>query len=667
MRFLSDILAKAGLVVDGVVTLNSVANATTDTDKFLTIEAGVVKYRTGSQLLSDIGGLSGSGTADYVVRWTSASEVGVGVIRDNGTNVGIGGAPNASYKLAVAGNIYSSATGNAINLVSGARIYFANREVTIGDTSSGSYENIVIGYGNTATGAGGSILLGKNNNDGGFTNNFVVHTGNTITLTSSHTVNILALNTSGVGIGNAANTGGAVNSTEIAIGSFTVASGAGVEGNIAIGRQATATGAYAIAMGAFAEAAAGEFVVGSRTKAVTSVYFGSGNQSLSRGNGAGASYTIHGSAALGTDQNGGNITIAGGRGTGSGTAGVVIISTPGPGTTGTALQTLIERARFSTVGMTLSTLIAATTDTDRFLVSDAGVIKYRTGAEMLSDIGAAAVASTLPVGGTAGQILAKIDGTNYNTTWIDNYTSSVKHLVKLAEAMSAGTAVYVSGGTGNAGTNMYVSKASNATEATSSKTMGIIATGGVTNDEVFVVTEGLLTGLNTSTAQIADPIWLGPNGTLLFGLANKPYAPNHLVYLGVVTRVHATNGEIFVKVQNGFELDELHDVQITSAADKHIIYRDAATSLWKNASLSVVAPSVLQSDYDANIVGNRNSVNKTFTLSSNFVAGTTRVFVNGIRYTPGASYDYVEQGTNQITFTIPPDLGDLLVVDYIKA
>jgi len=67
MKFLSDILAKAGLVVDGVVTLNNVAAATTDTDKFVVIDNGVVKYRTGAQLLSDIGALSAeSDTLDSV-------------------------------------------------------------------------------------------------------------------------------------------------------------------------------------------------------------------------------------------------------------------------------------------------------------------------------------------------------------------------------------------------------------------------------------------------------------------------------------------------------------------------------------------------------------------------------------------------------------------------
>ena len=47
----------------------------------------------------------------------------------------------------------------------------------------------------------------------------------------------------------------------------------------------------------------------------------------------------------------------------------------------------------------LSTLNAATTDTDKFLVSDSGAVKYRTGAEALSDIGAAAALS-----GTANKV-----------------------------------------------------------------------------------------------------------------------------------------------------------------------------------------------------------------------------------------------------------------------
>jgi hypothetical protein len=49
----------------------------------------------------------------------------------------------------------------------------------------------------------------------------------------------------------------------------------------------------------------------------------------------------------------------------------------------------------------LDTINAATTDTDKFLVSDGGVIKFRTGAEILSDIGGQG-ALTLTTTGTSG-------------------------------------------------------------------------------------------------------------------------------------------------------------------------------------------------------------------------------------------------------------------------
>ncbi len=189
----------------------------------------------------------------------------------------------------------------------------------------------------------------------------------------------------------------------------------------------------------------------------------------------------------------------------------------------------------------------------------------------------------LPTGGTAGQILAKIDATDYNTHWIDNFATQTKNEVKLGQTLAKGAAVYVSSANG---TNMIVSAASNASEATSSKTLGLLETGGVTNDLVKCVTFGLLAGLDTSTATAGDPVWLGVNGALIFGLANKPYAPAHLVYIGVVTRVQSNNGEIFVNVQNGFELKEIHDVYIADPANNNGLFYDSADGLWKNKSIA---------------------------------------------------------------------------------
>ena len=199
----------------------------------------------------------------------------------------------------------------------------------------------------------------------------------------------------------------------------------------------------------------------------------------------------------------------------------------------------------------------------------------------------------LPAGGTAGQILTKIDATDYNATWQENYadwTSVVKHTVKNngVGLITKGTPVYV---TSSDGTNMLVGKASNTSEATSSKTMGLMqsnitTTGGTQTG--FVITEGLLGGLNTAGTTAGDPVWLGVNGALIYGLINKPYAPAHLVFIGIVTKVSAGNGEIFVKVQNGFELKEIHDVDLitTTPSDGEVLTYEISSGLWKNKPAS---------------------------------------------------------------------------------
>ena len=169
--------------------------------------------------------------------------------------------------------------------------------------------------------------------------------------------------------------------------------------------------------------------------------------------------------------------------------------------------------------------------------------------------------------------------TNINTNAVDRIT------VKLALPITKGQAVYISSANG---TNIIVSKASNTSEATSSKTLGLLETTGTTNDIVNVVTDGLLSGLNTSSATVGDAVWLGVTGALIFGLASKPYAPAHLVYIGVVSRVSATVGEIIVKVQNGFELNEIHDVDLKSTlpSNNEILTYESSTSLWKNKSVT---------------------------------------------------------------------------------
>ena len=67
----------------------------------------------------------------------------------------------------------------------------------------------------------------------------------------------------------------------------------------------------------------------------------------------------------------------------------------------------------------LSSIVNATVDTDRFIVSDGGLIKYRTGAQVLSDIGAQG-SLTLTTTGSSGP--ATLIGDTLN---IPNYSSSL--------------------------------------------------------------------------------------------------------------------------------------------------------------------------------------------------------------------------------------------------
>jgi hypothetical protein len=196
--------------------------------------------------------------------------------------------------------------------------------------------------------------------------------------------------------------------------------------------------------------------------------------------------------------------------------------------------------------------------------------------------------STLPIATTTtlGGVISDGNTINIDGTGVISTVSvaKVKQLVKNATGspLYKGQAVYVNGANG---TNVTVALAQANTELTSSKTLGLLEADIPNGGTGYVVTDGILGALNTNAAaNEGDPVWLSPTvaGGLVYGVANKPLAPYHLVYMGVVSRKNANNGEIFIKVQNGFELYELHDVAISSPANWNVLRYDSVTSLWKN-------------------------------------------------------------------------------------
>lgn len=146
--------------------------------------------------------------------------------------------------------------------------------------------------------------------------------------------------------------------------------------------------------------------------------------------------------------------------------------------------------------------------------------------------------------------------------------------------LAKGTVVYPTGATG---TNKTVAKAQANAEATSSKTFGVLAEAIANGEHGFVATFGLVDNIDTSALTEGAAVYLSP--TVAGGLTStKPSAPNHMVVIGFCVRSQANNGVLFVKVQNGFELDEIHNVKITSPQDGQVLKYQSSTGLWINAT-----------------------------------------------------------------------------------
>jgi hypothetical protein len=188
----------------------------------------------------------------------------------------------------------------------------------------------------------------------------------------------------------------------------------------------------------------------------------------------------------------------------------------------------------------------------------------------------------MPTGGTAGQIIIKNSSTDYDVSWSDNIAYNIETYVKNAtgSTLPKGSVVYIAGADSSANV-VTVELADADTEATSSKTYGILKQDLTTGSFGYVVNEGTVEGLDTSAATVGQSVWLSSTaGGFVFG--SPPAKPAHAVYLGVVSRSQSNNGKIQVKVQNGYELEELHNVVIDTPADNEVLAYDSTSSVWKN-------------------------------------------------------------------------------------
>lgn len=144
--------------------------------------------------------------------------------------------------------------------------------------------------------------------------------------------------------------------------------------------------------------------------------------------------------------------------------------------------------------------------------------------------------------------------------------------------INRGQPVYAFGSTGN---RMSVKLANNQSDLTSAQTYGLVfSTSIAAGQKGIIIIQGVLDGLNLGgTWADGDPVYLGASAGAI--TKTKPYAPDHLVYLGVVERANAGNGIMYVRVQNGYELQELHNVSAQTPADGDTLIYNSTNGLWE--------------------------------------------------------------------------------------
>lgn len=150
--------------------------------------------------------------------------------------------------------------------------------------------------------------------------------------------------------------------------------------------------------------------------------------------------------------------------------------------------------------------------------------------------------------------------------------------------IAKGSVVYINGR--HSSNYPTIAKAQANTEENSYSTFAMVQDDILNNNTGTVIQAGNISNLNLPTASYTDGqlIYLSP--TVAGGITTtKPLAPNHIVKIGTVTRAHPTLGSIELKIENGWQLDELSDVQIAAVpADSTILQFSRVDSLWHDVN-----------------------------------------------------------------------------------
>jgi hypothetical protein len=205
--------------------------------------------------------------------------------------------------------------------------------------------------------------------------------------------------------------------------------------------------------------------------------------------------------------------------------------------------------------------------------------------------------------------------------------------------------------TGAQGQRLKVDLAQATNDALSAETIGLVTETINNNQEGFITTSGLVRGINTTgslqseTWADGDIVYLSP--TTAGNITNvKPVAPNHLIIIGYVVRAHATQGSIFVKVDNGYELNELHNVLITSVQKGDSLEYNGTVWVNSNIVYTIELVDALTVDFYAPYALKITSVNNVLN------APTITILDDGASYTVGSGATIAIGSKITVTATI---------------
>ena len=367
---------------------------------------------------------------------------------------------------------------------------------------------------------------------------------------------------------------------------------------------------------------------------------------------------------------GGTITSSGTITTSMSTNKLVGRSTAGTGimeeiTVGSGLTLSGGTLSSTTTGGGISHGTASGTDT--YTVTISGVTSYADGdAYLISFTNGNTTSCTLNINGLGavslrrnndgaliggdivadGEILCVYNASVPSFQCIGTAPNTLLAYVTNAESITInkGQPVYVFGGTGD---RITVKLAYNSTDITSAQTIGVVqSTSIAANQKGLIIIQGQLDNLSlfpTSTWADGDYIYLGATAGTLTNV--KPVAPNHLVYLGYVTTAsNGSAGRMYVKVQNGYELDEIHNVQLSGVTNSDVLVYESATSLWKNKPISGVLGYVPQAQLSG--------------------TGVVKSTAGTISYINGTSAQYIAGDGSLISFPTIPTVGTWGALNY---